>query len=58
MIFIYGLRMVKILDIIGFAASLPIFSDDLKAAYLNRIESIKGTAPVIVCLSAGRIKVV
>jgi len=50
--------MVKILDIIGFAASLPIFSDDLKAAYLNRIESIKGTAPVIVCLSAGRIKVV
>ena len=50
--------MVKILDIIGFAASLPIFSDDLKAAYLKRIESIKGTAPVIVCLSAGRIKVV
>ena len=45
-------------DIIRFAASLSIFSDDLKTAYLSRIESIKGTAPVVVCLSAGRIKVV
>jgi len=30
MIFIYGLRMVKILDIIGFAASLSIFQTTLK----------------------------
>jgi len=50
--------MVGNLDIMGFAASLSIFSDNLKTAYLGRIESIKGTAPVIVCLSAGRIKVV
>ncbi len=50
--------MVGNLDIMGFAASLSIFSDDLKTAYLGRIESIKGTAPVIVCLSVGRIKVV
>ena len=48
--------MVGNLDIIRFAASLSIFSDDLKTAHLSRIESIKGTAPVIVCLSAGRIK--
>ena len=48
--------MVGNLDIMGFAGSLSIFSDDLKTAYLSRIESIKGTAPVIVCLSAGRIK--
>ena len=50
--------MVGNLDIMGFAASLSIFSDDLKTAYLDRIEFMKGTAPVIVCLSAGRIKVV
>ena len=50
--------MVGNLDIMGFVGSLSIFSDDLKTAYLSRIESIKGTAPVIVCLSAGRIKVV
>jgi len=30
MIFIYGSRMVKILDIIGFAASLSIFQTTLK----------------------------
>ena len=48
--------MVGNLDIMGFAASLSIFSDDPKISYLSRIESIKGTAPVIVCLSAGRIK--
>ena len=50
--------MVKILDTIRFEASLSVFSDDLKTAYLDRIESMKGTAPVIVCLSAERIKVV
>ena len=30
----------------GFAASLSIFSDDLKTAYLGRTASMKETAPV------------
>ena len=50
--------MVGNLDINWFCGKPVYISDDLKTAYLGRIESIKGTAPVIVCLSAGRIKVV
>jgi len=49
---------LEIWILIGFAASLFTFSDDLKTAYLGRTESMKETALVIVCLSAGRIKVV
>lgn len=50
--------MVGNLDINWFCGKPVYISDDLKTTYLGRIESMKETAPVIVCLSAGRIKVV